>query len=362
VKLILQPRDGATPILTAIKKAKKSIDIAIFRFDRTDIEAELKAAAARGVKVTALIAYVNRGGEKHLRALEMRFLDAGITVARTADDLIRYHDKLIIFDRKTLFMLSFNFTHLDIDHSRGFGIITSNSKIVQEAIKLFEADCTRTSYSARLETFVVSPVNSRKVLTTFLRGAKKQLLIYDPEISDPEVVRILQERAESGAEVRIIGKASKRLGLKVSKLTKIRLHTRTILKDASQAFIGSQSLREAELDSRREVGLIIREKKIVKQLTECFESDWSSTDAATDSGMKKDEPEVPKKQVVQATKVLAKELHPLETTVKKAVKKVVAEAGEDILGDKRVKSTVKKMVKRAIKQAVKEVANDTKDT
>jgi len=361
VKLIYQPRDGAAPLLTAIKKAKKSIDIAIFRFDRTDIEAELRAAAARGVKVKALIAYVNRGGEKHLRALEMRFLDAGITVARTADDLIRYHDKLIIFDRKTLFMLSFNFTHLDIDHSRGFGIISSNTKIVQEAIKLFEADCARTSYSAGLDTFVVSPVNSRKVLTTFLKRAKKQLLIYDPEISDPEVVRILQERGKSGIAVRIIGKASKRLGLKVSKLTKIRLHTRTIIKDASQAFIGSQSLREAELDSRREVGLIIREKKIVKQLIECFESDWSSTDQITDGATKKDEPEVPKKHVVQATKVLAKELHPLEATVKKAVKRVVAEAGEDILGDKRVKTTVKKMVKKAIKQAVKEVANGTKD-
>jgi len=362
VKLILQPHDGATPLLAAFKKAKKSIDIAIFRFDRTDIEAELKAAAARGVKVTALIAYLNRGGEKHLRALEMRFLEAGITVARTANDLIRYHDKFIIFDRKTLFMLSFNFTHLDIDHSRGFGIITSNTRIVQEAIKLFEADCTRTSYSAGLETFVVSPVNSRKVLTTFLKRANKQLLIYDPEISDPEVVRILQERVKSGVEVRIIGKASQRAGLKVAKLTKIRLHTRTILKDASQAFIGSQSLREAELDSRREVGLIFRESKIVKQLIECFESDWISADAATDSAMKQDEPEIPKKHVVRATKVLAKELHPLEVTVKKAVKKVVAEAGEDILGDKRVKTTVKKMVKRAIKQAVKEVANGTKDT
>ena len=361
MKLIYQPRDGATPLLTAIKKAKKSIDIAIFRFDRTDIEAELKAAAARGVKVTALIAYVNRGGEKHLRALEMRFLDAGITVARTADDLIRYHDKLIIFDRKTLFMLSFNFTHLDIDHSRGFGIITSNSKIVQEAIKLFEADCTRTSYNASLETFVVSPVNSRKVLTTFLKRAKKQLLIYDPEISDPEVVRILQERAKADVEVRVIGKASKRLGLKIVKLTKIRLHTRTILKDASQAFIGSQSLREAELDSRREVGLIIRDKKIVKQLIQCFESDWNSSDATTDSAMKKDEPEVPKQHIVRATKVLAKELHPLEATVKKAVRRVVAEAGHEVLEDKRVKTTVKKLVKTAIKQAVKEVAKGTKD-
>ena len=36
--------------------------------------------------------------------------------------------------------------------------------------------------------------------------------------------------------------------------------------------------------------------------------------------------------------------------------------GEDVLGDKRVKTTVKKMVKRAIKQAVKEIADGTKDT
>jgi hypothetical protein len=57
-------------------------------------------------------------------------------------------------------------------------------------------------------------------------------------------------------------------------------------------------LREAELDSRREVGLIIRESKIVKELTKCFESDWSSTDRATDNAMKKDEPEIPKKHVV----------------------------------------------------------------
>jgi phosphatidylserine/phosphatidylglycerophosphate/cardiolipin synthase-like enzyme len=358
LKLIVQPRDGASPILTAIKKAKKSIDIAIFRFDRADVEVELKAATARGVKVTALIAYLNRGGEKHLRALEMRFLEAGITVARTADDLVRYHDKLIIFDRKTLFLLSFNFTHLDIDHSRGFGIITTKSKTVQEAVKLFEADSARISYTAGLDSFVVSPVNSRKVLSTFLKRAKKQILIYDPEISDKEMMRILQDRAKSGVEVRIIGKAVKRLALQVAKLTKIRLHTRTIITDGSQAFIGSQSLRAAELDSRREVGLIIRESKILKQLMECFESDWESTDAASDAALKKDQaPEAPKKEVQRAAKVLAKELHPLTATVKKAVKKAVAEAGEDIMGTKHVKSTVKKMVKKAIKQAVKEVSD-----
>ena len=358
MKLIVEPRDGIDVLLSAIKKAKKSVDIAIFRFDRADMEVELKAAAARGVKVTALIAYVNRGGAKHLRDLEMRFLDAGITVSRTADNLVRYHDKLIIFDRKTLFLLSFNFTHLDIDHSRGFGIITKNSKIVQEAVKLFEADCNRKSYTSGLDTFVVSPVNARKSLASFLKGAKRQLLIYDPEISDKEMMRILQDRAKAGVEVRIVGHSAKRLKLQVAKLTKMRLHTRTILRDGARAFIGSQSLRAIELDSRREVGLIIRDGKILKQLMECFESDWTPTDSASDDAKETQAPEASKSDVQRAAKVLAKELQPLTASVKKAVKKVVSEAGEDIMGDKRVKSAVKKMVKKAIKQAVKEVADD----
>jgi cardiolipin synthase len=358
VKLIVQPRDGIDVLLSAIKKAKKSVDIAIFRFDRADVEVELKAAAARGVKVTALIAYVNRGGAKHLRALEMRFLEAGIIVARTADDLVRYHDKLIIFDRKTLFLLSFNFTHLDIDNSRGFGIITKNSKFVQEAVKLFEADCVRKSYTAGLDSFVVSPVNARKSMASFLKGAKKQLLIYDPEISDKEMMRILQDRAKAGVEVRIIGHSAKRLNLKVEKLTKMRLHTRTILRDGARAFIGSQSLRAIELDSRREVGLIVRDGKIVKQMIECFETDWTPGSGPSNDVKETNAPAASKSEVQRAAKVLAKELQPLTATVKKAVEKVVSETGEDIMGDKRVKSAVKKLVKKAIKQAVKEVADD----
>jgi len=134
MKVIIQPEDGPAPLLSALKNAKKSIEIAIFRLDRSDLETTLKAAAAKGVKVTALIADVNRGGEKNLRKLETRFLQAGIIVARSADDLVRYHDKLIIIDRRILIILSFNFTHQDIDHSRGFGVITKNAALVQEAV------------------------------------------------------------------------------------------------------------------------------------------------------------------------------------------------------------------------------------
>src|SRR5258706_2730535 len=134
MKLLVQPDDGATPLVKAIEGARKSIDILIFRFDRGEIETALLNAVGRGVRVRALIASTNRGGEKNLRALEMRLLAAGITVARTADDLVRYHGKMIIVDGRELFLLAFNLTYLDTDHSRSFAVISRDRELVQEAL------------------------------------------------------------------------------------------------------------------------------------------------------------------------------------------------------------------------------------
>lgn len=371
MKLIIQPGDGVGQLISAIKNAKRSVEVALFRFDHKEIEAALKAAAAqKSVKVTALIASVNRGGEKNLRKLETRFLEAGITVARSADDLVRYHDKFLLVDRRILFVLSFNFTHLDIDHSRGFGIVTKNAKWVQEAGKLFEADCTRSPYASGMETFVVSPANSRKVLGTFLKRAKKQLLIYDPKISDKEMLRIFHDRAKAGVEIRIIGKVAANRGLAAQKLSKCRLHTRTIIRDHHQAFIGSQSLRSAELDMRRELGLIVRDAKIVKKLAETFESDWNYKVTAKKPSQAKTERQDPQeaseeateRQAAKAVKILAKELDPLTSSVKKAVRKVVSKAGQEVLHDNDMKDTVKKVVRRAVKRAVKEAVQEAHES
>lgn len=94
MKLIVQPKDGPGPLLRPIQRAKRSIRIMIFRFDRSDIERALGAAVTRGVEVRALIAHCNRGGDGRLRKLELRLLAAGVTVARTASDFCRYHGKM----------------------------------------------------------------------------------------------------------------------------------------------------------------------------------------------------------------------------------------------------------------------------
>jgi phosphatidylserine/phosphatidylglycerophosphate/cardiolipin synthase-like enzyme len=290
MKLLIQPRDGIAPLIAAIKKARKRIELVIFRFDTEDLEQALQAAVGRGVQVRALIAHTNQDGAGRLRKLEQRLLGAGVTVDRTGDDFIRYHGKFMIVDRATLLVLGFNYTLVDINKSRSFGIVTRDRPAVQDAVKLFEADCARQPYVGS-GSLLVSPDNARAQLSAFLGKAKKQLLIYDPKVSDPKIIKVLKERAKAGVDIRIIGKVSSRGGdLVRQKLPGYRLHVRAIVRDGRHAFVGSQSLRRLELDKRREVGIFVQGAAVVKELIATFEADWAETRLGSKPEVKAGEP------------------------------------------------------------------------
>jgi phosphatidylserine/phosphatidylglycerophosphate/cardiolipin synthase-like enzyme len=273
-------------VLAAIKQARKSIDILIFRLDRRDVANALRAAVTRGVCVRALIAHTNRGGEKGLRKLEMELLEAGVTVSRTADDLVRYHGKMMIVDARVLHLYGFNFTSLDITKSRSFGVVTANKRLVLEASRLFAADFDRQPYAARHDRLIVSPTNSRERLIAFIKGARRQLLIYDPQVSDDVVLKAITERIKSGVDIRLIGKVEAKWNLKAEKYPGRRLHVRAIVRDGRRAFVGSQSLRKLELDRRREIGIIVVDEKIVRQIEAVFEQDWLLTDTGRKAAKK----------------------------------------------------------------------------
>jgi phosphatidylserine/phosphatidylglycerophosphate/cardiolipin synthase-like enzyme len=278
VELIVQPADGAKPILAAIEGAQTSVDIVIFRFDLKALEKAIEAAVERGVAVRALIAHTNSGGDKRLRQLELRMLDAGVTVTRTADDLTRYHGKLLIVDREELHVYGFNYTTLDIK-SRSLGLIVRDRRLVNEALRLFESDVLRQEFEPEIDGFIVSPENAREQLATFIKRARKTLVIWDPKLSDPQMIRLLTQRAKMGVDIRVIGKVAKRAaGSLRAQKSPTRLHVRAAVRDGSEAFVGSQSFRALELDGRREVGILTKDPKVVKQMAELFEADWAKTE------------------------------------------------------------------------------------
>ena len=278
MELIVQPDDGIAPLIEAMKRAKKTIDIVIFRFDIEAIADALTAAVGRGVAVRALIAHTNRGGAGKLRKLEQKLLKVGVTLSRTADDMVRYHGKLLAIDGRRVFVLGFNFTHQDVEKSRSFGLGTRNPKIVRDVMKVVDADHNRTDLAVTSARVVVSPENAREVLADYIRKARKELLIYDVNLCDDRMLTLLKQRAAAGVTIRVIGEVEKKwveaVRWRVKPFTRLKLHVRAIIRDGSSAFVGSQSLRKLELDERREVGLITRDKRVVRRMTEIFASDW----------------------------------------------------------------------------------------
>lgn len=355
MKLLIQPENGIKPLIDALRKAKTSIRILIFRFDRIEIEKALVDAVGRGVSVQALIAHTNQGEEKNLRRLEMRLLAEGVTVTRTADDLIRYHGKMMIIDEKVLYILGFNLTHMDIDLSRSFGVAITKTSIVKEAIRLFDCDSKRRPYTKAKDDLIVSPVNARKRLTEFIAGTKKTLLIYEMKISDREFVKLLNKKISDGAEVRVLSRASAKTNTIPVRRLPSRLHLRALLRDGNAAFLGSQSLRKLELEARREIGVIFHDKKIVKQMESVFEKDWKRSEPVVEDSKLASALIVPARKVAkQVSKQIA-----IKPVVEQVIEKVIDPKDPTPFEPDEVAQTVREAfhdeVQDAVKEALKEV-------
>jgi len=186
----------------------------------------------------------------------------------------------MVVDRSTLWLMCFNLTALDVGRSRSFAVVSRQRTDVQQALKLFEADSARQPYEPTHSQLVVSPENARNILTEYVRKAKKQLLIYDPKVGDPAILKLLKDHSKNGVDIRIIGRVSKPGNeLPHEKYPGKRLHARVIIRDHHDAFLGSQSLRKLELDKRREVGIVVKDQSVVAELTRTFEDDWALTDS-----------------------------------------------------------------------------------
>jgi hypothetical protein len=131
------------------------------------------------------------------------------------------------------------------------------------------------------------------------------------------------------------------------------LHTRTIIRDRTDTFVGSQSLRQLELDARREIGIIFREHAVVKDLVRIFEEDWAAS-AAEDFEKKQKSALLPKKAAKKVAESVAKTIS-VDPVAKRVTKAIRKRADIDV-DDKAVRETVKQVVKDVVEQTAKHVA------
>jgi phosphatidylserine/phosphatidylglycerophosphate/cardiolipin synthase-like enzyme len=281
VTLIVQPGDSFFPIVEAIDAARTSINLTIFRMDDPVVQQALLEAAARGVRVRALVATNPRGWVKENKKLLKELGKRGVETKNPAADTVkkRYHYKILTVDADQSLVLTFNPTRENLHYTRDYGVVVRDPLVTAELNRLFDADWNDTPFEASpAAPLAISPYNSRDKVTEFLGSATRSIHISDAKLRDKQVLGLLREKAASGVDVRVLGMEpayrDRGTPIQYRQITRFKMHAKCTVVDSERAFIGSMNLRAVALDKRREVGIFVDDAKAIAQLEHVFSSDW----------------------------------------------------------------------------------------
>jgi phosphatidylserine/phosphatidylglycerophosphate/cardiolipin synthase-like enzyme len=281
VSLIVQPGDSFFPIVRAIDKAERSINLTVFRMDDPIIQKALVEAHNRRVRIRLLIASSARGWEEKNQKLFKDVKKAGIATKEPSGDRkkARYHYKVMTVDDSVAFVFTFNPTRENLHYTRDFGVEVYDSQVASEINRLFDADWDDISFTPYPDSpLMISPFNSREKMTAFIASAGKSIHITDAKVEDPAILELLAEKARQGVEVRILGKEKSAGNLssavEIRESPRFKLHAKCTIVDGSRAVLGSMNLRTESFDRRREVSIIVDDADVLRRLNAVFASDW----------------------------------------------------------------------------------------
>jgi phosphatidylserine/phosphatidylglycerophosphate/cardiolipin synthase-like enzyme len=303
IQLYVEPDDGESVITNAINDAHKSIWLEMYLLTDKKVISALESAAHRGLDVRVMIEThpYGSGSISPTETLD-KLQAAGIQTASTNPQFALTHEKGMVIDGQTAYIMTSNFTQAALGASkytlnREYGIIDSNSNDVQEVQNIFQADWNRQTPQLNNNNLVVSPVNARASLTDLINGAKKTLLIEAEEMQDSSLEQALTAAEKRGVQVQVIlpqGKSQegsndnnasgintiKNSGVQVKQDTKLYMHAKIIVADGSKAFVGSENISTASLEKNRELGIILTDSTVINKLQQTFQQDWNDSQTA----------------------------------------------------------------------------------
>jgi cardiolipin synthase A/B len=293
ISLIVQPGDSFFPIVRAIDRAERSINLTVFRMDDPIIQRALLEARKRGVRIRVLIASSARGWEEKNQKLLAHAKKAGIATKEPAGDSkkTRYHYKVMMVDDAIAMVFTFNPTRENLHYTRDFGVELYDPQVAGELNRLFDADWDDLDFAPDAKSpLLISPYNSREKMVAILRSAERTIHIADAKVEDPAIIQLLTEKAAKGVEVRILGDAEHGSkppkGLEYRAVPRFKLHAKLTIVDGKRAVLGSMNMRTESFDKRREVCITLEDVDVLRRLESVFKSDWEqkappSSSAAT---------------------------------------------------------------------------------
>lgn len=307
IQLYVEPNAGDSVITDAINSAQKSVWVEMYLLTDRKIISALEEAVHRGIDTRVMLEIHPYGGGSASPTETMDRLNAaGVQTKATSPNFSLTHEKGMIIDGKTAYIMTSNFTlaALGVSKStknREYGVIDNNQQDVQGVINIFNADWNRTNVQISNPNLVVSPINSRQGFASLIGSAHKSLQIEAEEMQDNDIEQALVSAEKRGVSVQVIlpsssGSSSdssssnsgnsagintiEQGNIQVKEDPHLYMHAKIIIVDGQKAFVGSENISTASLDRNRELGIIVSDQNALYTLQQTFQQDWSDSQAA----------------------------------------------------------------------------------
>ncbi|MBY0293667.1 MAG: hypothetical protein K2W92_10330 [Alphaproteobacteria bacterium] len=143
---------------------------------------------------------------------------------------------------------------------------------------------------------ILGPTHQRYLISNLLRSAKQSIYIYQQDLSDPEIGKLLSSLAKNGKKVKILMSPEPFGGIDNNRInqtvitssggefrfkpkSELYIHAKVILIDPEengQLYVGSCNLWPEVLSRNRELGVVIKNNSQVQAVYTIFKNDWGS--------------------------------------------------------------------------------------
>lgn len=269
-------------------------------------------AQQRGVVVTLLLNSFDESNYRNNHILQSRekkwCRQFNMTCYWNASAFNNSHQKIVIIDSHISYILTGNFPWCWASSlcAVNYAYRTTNPTTTRYLMQLYYADFWNSRHHARYtpkpipSSLVVSPVNSAKTISKFIRTTQQELDIEQPFLTKSthipqQVLLSLQSSLDRGINVKIItsvplSQKHPQLNVDLKKLQsqypylQIRLspsyrfvHAKVLLQDDSRLLIGSINWSDSSFYYNREVGIIVNNKTAAHKFADGFSQLWKKS-------------------------------------------------------------------------------------
>lgn len=286
LELSVLPDAGATPFVSALTKATRTIRVMVYEMGTGPIIDTLEAKARAGVKVQVILDLAKQSvNQKYMDRLKT----AGADVIWSDARFQFMHAKVLIIDEAEAIISTGNYAAFRMALERNFVVRDADPADVDALVKLFDADFARKDPDLTCTRLLVSPVNAKQRLLDFIASAKADVVVESMQMADNDIRDALAARQAAGVTVRVLladpgwitpnAEAATFLaahGIATRHMKEPGVHVKAVVVDGKLAYAGSINLSWTSLTKNREIGLLITEQPNVTSMHTTFEKDWST--------------------------------------------------------------------------------------